>query len=206
MPVRSVSELKVGEQYIIVSEDKKVALGDIHATTTDVRAQASVSFTDTKIVTEVNTQGMPHTLILGGAADAYTLYDAQNNSYLGYTAGTKNKLESLSAPAANTLWSISIEGDGMARISPNTDKTRYIRYNSQNSRFACYSTNSLVDDVKLYRMETPTAVQSISKPQSEWVDVYNLAGQRVKRRFSRSKLQQLPAGVYVIEGKKVLVK
>jgi hypothetical protein len=54
----------------------------------------------------------------------------------------------------------------------------------------------------------PTGVIDLmSKPQPSNVDVYSLSGQLLRRSVQRQKATlDLPSGIYVIDGKKVLVK
>lgn len=52
--------------------------------------------------------------------------------------------------------------------------------------------------------DSETAIKDLSAGGSETMNVYNLAGQLIRR--NASSLQGLPKGVYVINGKTVIVK
>jgi hypothetical protein len=44
------------------------------------------------------------------------------------------------------------------------------------------------------------------EPQSKYVDVYNLMGQKVASQMLREDVETLPAGLYIIGGKKVYIR
>lgn len=203
--VEKAADLQVGQTYLIVCESENVAMAAIAGNKNDVRGYERISITGNKIMTEVNAEGKPYTFKLQGSAGSYTLFDATSNSYLGYTAGSKNKLQSFEHQGAETKWNITFANDGTANISPQTDESRYVRYNKSSPRFACYIDNpSQFFVVKLYRAEAPSAIEHITASPN--VEVYNLAGQRVRRNYPRTQLHQLPAGIYLINGQKVVVR
>ena len=52
-----------------------------------------------------------------------------------------------------------------------------------------------------------TAVESLPAQDNDFVNVYNLQGVAVRRNVAASEATQgLPAGIYIINGKKTLVK
>lgn len=63
--------------------------------------------------------------------------------------------------------------------------------------FTELSTNHIDDDV--------TSIQAITK-SGETVDVYNLSGVKVASRISAADTRNLQKGIYVVKGKKVVVK
>lgn len=204
--VKSISELKVGENYLIVCESKNMAMSAPSEKDNNIRTNVSISIDAASLTTETNTSGKPYTFTLGGVANAYTLYDATSNSYLGYENGSKNKLQSYASLNGNTQWTITMNSDQTIRITPNTDNTRYIQYNAGSPRFACYIENlKQFYAVKLYKPSIPTAITTLTSGQSH-IDVYNLNGQVVRRRYPANDLHRLPAGFYVIRGQKILVK
>ena len=55
--------------------------------------------------------------------------------------------------------------------------------------------------------DMPTAgIDDVSADTFGHVDVYNLQGILVKRNISREDLKYLPTGIYIVAGKKILVK
>lgn len=55
--------------------------------------------------------------------------------------------------------------------------------------------------------DMPTAgIDDVSADTFGYVDVYNLQGILVKRNISREDLKYLPTGIYIVAGKKILVK
>ena len=70
----------------------------------------------------------------------------------------------------------------------------------------------VVDDMYLtnnsdYTREEPSTVTGISHFEDEPVSVYTLSGQLVRRHADRQQATQgLPAGIYLVGNKKVMVK
>ena len=89
---------------------------------------------------------------------------------------------------------------------PDTDVNRHIAYNIGSPRFACYTSGSnQFRAVKFYRPKTPTALTPLASDNA-LVTVYDLSGKVVRRHFSTQNLHRLPAGLYIVGGRKVLVK
>jgi hypothetical protein len=66
-----------------------------------------------------------------------------------------------------------------------------------------------VDDMYLTNNSdfSPSGIASVTNVQCAQVDVYNLAGQLIRCHADRSRATQgLPAGIYVVEGRKVINK
>ena len=59
--------------------------------------------------------------------------------------------------------------------------------------------------MKLYRPQTLTALTPLAS-ESALVTVYDLSGKVVRRNFSAQNLHRLPAGIYIVGGRKVWVK
>ena len=49
-------------------------------------------------------------------------------------------------------------------------------------------------------------IEEDMEPASKYVDVYNLMGQKVASQMLREDVETLPAGLYIIDGKKIYVK
>ena len=201
--VNSTDALEIGKRYLIVCEDKNKAMGAIQ---NDFRSCEDVTIETGQIRTEVNGNGQPFQVILGGQEGAYTLYDATAKAYLSLTSD-KNKLHnSGEADSKNAQWTITVSG-GQASIQNNAYKSRTIQYNASSPRFACY-TNGWQQPVALYVNTTSgSGIKEVVATEDSLVDVYAINGQLVRQNVQASQaLNGLKKGMYVIKGNKVLVR
>ena len=198
------ADLTIGGHYLIVSEGKKTAaMSKPH--TGNYREIVQVTVINKGITTEVNKEGNPTLFTLGGSTGNYTLLDMATTTYLGFE-GSGNKLYSYPSLNDKTQWSITFNADGTVEIVPRLSSDRHIAYNTNNPRFACYTTSSnQFQAVKLYRPQTLTALTPLAS-ESVLVTVYDLSGKVVRRNFSAQNLHRLPAGIYIVGGRKVWVK
>lgn len=200
--VNSTDALEIGKRYLIVCEDKNKAMGAIQ---NDFRSCEDVTIETGQIRTEVNGNGQPFQVILGGQEGAYTLYDATAKAYLSLTSD-KNKLHnSDEANSQNAQWTITVSG-GLASIQNNAYKNRTIQYNASSPRFACYTNGQ--QPVALYVNTTSgSGIKEVMASDNTLVDVYTVNGQLVRQNVQASQaLKGLKKGVYVIKGNKILVK
>lgn len=200
--VNSTDALEIGKRYLIVCEDKNKAMGAIQ---NDFRSCEDVTIETGQIRTEVNGNGQPFQVILGGQEGAYTLYDATAKAYLSLTSD-KNKLHnSGEAGSKNAQWTITVSG-GQASIQNNAYKSRTIQYNASSPRFACYTNGQ--QPVTLYVNTTSgSGIKEVVATEDSLVDVYTINGQLVRQNVQASQaLNGLKKGMYVIKGNKVLVK
>ncbi len=203
--VTSAEELQAGNRYLIVCEGKSTAMGAIGAGG-DIRSYCGITPESDEIRTEVNREGLPYQMILGGTEGAYTLYDAASQVYLSLT-DDKNKLYgATSAENDEAKWTITINDGGLATIRNNAYANRTIRYNASDPRFACYKTGQQA--VSLYvNTASGDGLPGIAAADGSRVDVYTLEGQLVRRNVQASQaLKGLKKGIYVVKGDKVLVK
>lgn len=201
--INSTDALEIGKRYLIVCEDKNKAMGAIQ---NDFRSCEDVTIETGQIRTEVNGNGQPFQVILGGQEGAYTLYDATAKAYLSLTSD-KNKLHnSDEAGSKNAQWTITVSG-GLASIQNNAYKSRTIQYNASSPRFACYDTNGQ-QPVALYVNTTSgSGIKEVVATEDSLVDVYTINGQLVRQNVQASQaLNGLKKGMYVIKGNKVLVR
>lgn len=200
--VNSTDALEIGKRYLIVCEDKNKAMGAIQ---NDFRSCEDVTIETGQIRTEVNGNGQPFQVILGGQEGAYTLYDATAKAYLSLTSD-KNKLHnSGEAGSKNAQWTITVSG-GQASIQNNAYKSRTIQYNASSPRFACYTNGQ--QPVTLYVNTTSgSGIKEVVATEDSLVDVYTINGQLVRQNVQASQaLNGLKKGMYVIKGNKVLVR
>lgn len=203
--VTAAEDLKVGANYIIVCEKYGTALGSIGGNTSkDIRNSVSVTINaDGTISTETGSCDYPYHLVLGGKADAYTLYDPSSSVYLSYT-GSKNKLFGATSASANSeQWKITFN-NGYAHISPLSSTGRRIQYNVSAPRFVCYTGTQ--QEVCLYKQESSTAIENIQSG-SKTANIYSTDGRLVRQNADiTSGTKHLPKGVYIIDGKKIVVR
>ena len=119
--------------------------------------------------------------------------------YLAASSSSKNYLATKDALDANGSWTIVI-ADALATITAQGDKTRNIlQYNTSSPRFSCYTGTQ--KDVNIYAKSPmiTTAIEESVKDESENAEtIYDLQGRRIKEITA--------PGIYIIGGKKVLVK
>ena len=169
------------------------------------RNPVDVTLSGSQITTDVNGNGQPRALNLGGTNGAYTLYDGVENVYLAFS-GSENELHNSETATANKAkWTITFSNGCSIRNNAYTD--RYINYNSSSPRFACYKPTSNQQPVALYRSTTPTGIAEVTIDGNAKVDVYTITGIKVRSQVTRGEaLAGLPKGVYIIGNKKYLVK
>ena len=86
-----------------------------------MNADGSVTIADNgSVTTSVNQIGKPHQLLLGGSADAYTLYDTMDKNYLTLTKSDNKLHVTTAANVKNAQWTISMNG-GVTHIYNNGD-------------------------------------------------------------------------------------
>lgn len=192
--ITSTSDLSVGGKYLIVCEDKNTAMAE---NSNNVRTLVDVKIANYIIETTTG-EGKAHAFILGGKQGAYTLQDETDKTYLALTAND-NKLHSVEELAdKNSEWDITFnQGNAVIKNQNYTDRT--IQYNASSPRFACYK--SAQQPVQLFKgVSTDSGPTSIGNATvvGRTNIICTLSGQRV------GKITK--AGVYIVNGKKVLVK
>lgn len=197
------SELTAGTGYIIVCDEKNMALS---ASSSDVRSNVSVSISGNKITTDVNQSGKPYVLTLGGTAGAYTFYDATEKCYLALTTDGNKLQSSTDATTNNAKWSVNISG-GTAMITSNAYSSRAIYYNNSSPRFACYNSSNSQTPVSLYKQTSTSGIQQPKVPTFGKVNVYSITGFKVRSNVNADiAIDGLPNGIYIVDGRKIVVR
>ena len=202
--------LSAGQQLLFVCNDTKknswVAMGCANATG-DIRTYATIDApVDSKITTEVGGADQPYSFTLGGNATAWTFYDQASNTYLALNED-KNKLHSVeTVDSKEGQWIISIKNNGMASISNAAYTNRLLQYNQNSPRFATYTGSQKA--VSIYcKANSTTAINKVVTQTNGHYNVYNAHGQLIRRSTTISQaLSNLSQGIYVVNGKKILIK
>lgn len=196
-------QLKSGSQLLVVCQEKGTAMAEQG---NDIRNCADVTVaSDATVTTETNSPGMPYSLLLGGKSGAWTLYDQTAGTYLSHTSAKNKLFTSPTADEAAAQWTIDISSDGTAEIRNNKNTDYTIQYNASAPRFACYKSEQ--QPVSIFSQQTSESVREALNVKSGQVDVYDVRGQLLKSASdSHTALHGLPKGVYVVNGKKLLVR
>lgn len=215
--VEYAGDLELGASYLIVNENNGRAMGKAmmggSKKDTPIRESITVQMADSMFQTELGTEGKPYEVILGGKRGAYTLYDPVAGKYVALTSD-KNQLHTVDAITAenaeNAQWTIKFEG-GNAKVKNKKYPSRFIGYNVSNPRFATYATPSTyVQYTQLYKKVTGTSTNVEKNWKKNHVKTYHVyTPQGTKVRSARSyanAIKGLPTGVYVVNGRKLVVK
>ena len=200
--VTSESQLSPDYTYLIVYEKGGKAMGEQNS---KYREPIDVTLSGNQITTNVNGNGQPRAINLGGTKGAYTLYDGVEKVYLALNTDDNELNGSTTATTNEAKWTITFNSGCSIKNNAHTD--RYINYNSDKPRFACYKTSSSQQPVALYRCTTTTGIAEVTIDGNAKVDVYTITGIKVRSQVTRGEaLVGLPKGVYIIGNKKYLVK
>ena len=142
-----VSDLEIGAQIIIVASASNVAL----STTQNTNNRGQVAITkssDKKTLTgEIPTAAQIITVEAGTSAGSFAFKTEKGYLYASGTSG--NQLKSTATLTAKGSWTIAISTAGVATIKAvDTSVRGWMRYNSQSSLFACYSSGQ--QDISIY--------------------------------------------------------
>ena len=151
--ITSTSELVAGCEYVIVYEGSSLAISNCN----------NQYFENTSITLNVNTfeaNENVNVLTLGGEEGAWTFATSlEPGKYLGLTS-SENHLESIANPKDYGTWSITFDEYGNASIKSKKFTNRYIMYNNNQPRFACYTGTQ--KKVQLYKKKIVSETINIS--------------------------------------------
>ena len=143
--VTDASTLQVGDSIVIVAKDSNVAL----STTQNGNNRGQVAVTKDNDTVTLGDGIQILTLHAGTETGTFAFY--AGSGYLYAASSSKNYLRTETTLSANSSWSITIEADGTATIIAQGSNTRnWLRYNSSNSIFSCYSSGQ--GDVEIYKL------------------------------------------------------
>ena len=196
--ITSTSDLTAGANYLIVCETKDRALAEQG---NNIRNYCDVTLANHTYTGETSVNGCPYVLQLGKTSMGYTFYDAVNATYLALNSNDNKLHAGTDASTKNCNWTITFDSSGNAKICSVSYDNRTIQYNPSSPRFATYKSNQTA--VQLYKQAPPTAIQDILSTSAQAGIIYTLDGKSVG---TVANLKALPKGIYVVNGKKVLVK
>ena len=119
------------------------------------------------------------------------------NSYLAASSSSSNYVATSTVLDANGSWKIVIN-DGLAVITAQGDKTRKIlQYNTSAPRFSCYTGTQ--KSVNIYaKSPVASGIDEVKAEDGKVQGIFDLAGRRLNAITE--------PGIYIVDGKKVLVK
>ncbi len=143
--VNSVDELEVGKKYIIVNEERKLAMGEITGGSThygsriEIPIVEDVAYIGGTDVVEL-TLGEGNMDVLGNAT--WTFEINGSGSYILWNSG--NSLDAITGDGATgatgAQWIADATDDGIVLLN-KSDNARKLQYNASSPRFACYTTS-----------------------------------------------------------------
>ena len=147
--VTSPSELKSGDQVLIVYTDGKKALGALNSSG-NFRDPVDITISGNTISSPGNATVL--SLETGTSSGTWAFKDGTN--YLA-SVSSGNYLKNSPDKTDNASWGVSI-ANGLATVQAKAGGSTYLSYNSTNPRFACYK-NTDQKAVSLYRRGNSSA-------------------------------------------------
>ena len=139
--VTSADQLRAGSEYIIVCDNKNVAMGK--QDDPYYRGYGAVTISDNKVIIDEDNVDIA-SVTLGGETGAWTFLASDNGKYLGAQTSDKYFVAKDNASDAEAKWAIeAYEEDGevigyRVRSTNSATNTCYIEYNSSQPRFNTY--------------------------------------------------------------------
>lgn len=183
--VTSGSQIVIGNEYVLVCEDKEVGSGvftDRYLAPVDVTISENTASGD----------GLS-AFTLGGSSSGYSLKLADGN-YLTTAAAKSLK----TTGTESKVWTISSTSDGYV-VKSTTESYGTIQYNASFPRFCNYTTNQK-PAVLYVKSTTPTGIKGISITERPADNrIYSIDG-----RYVGNDLNILRPGIYIVGGRKVV--
>ena len=119
------------------------------------------------------------------------------NGYLAASSSSNNNVATTTTLDKNGSWAITIS-DGLATITAQGDKSRNrLQYNVSSPRFSCYKSGQ--KDVNIYaKSPVASGIDEVKAESGKVQGIFDLAGRRLNAITE--------PGIYIVDGKKVLVK
>lgn len=183
--VTSGSQIVIGNEYVLVCEDKEVGSGvftDRYLAPVDVTISENTASGD----------GLS-AFTLGGSSSGYSLKLADGN-YLTTAAAKSLK----TTGTESKVWTINSTTDGYV-LKSTTESYGTIQYNASSPRFCNYTSNQK-PAVLYVKSSTPSGIKGISiteRPDDN--RIYSIDG-----RYVGNDLNILRPGIYIVGGRKVV--
>ena len=195
--VTDAAQLTMGDSIVIVYEN--YVMGQ---QTNNYRANTDVVTSNGKI-TYMASDAQIIVLKEGAVDGTYALN--VGSGYLAASSSSKNYVVTTTTLDANASWKITIDSNAFATIKAQGSNTRNtLQYNTSAPRFSCYKSGQKA--VNIYA-KSPAATDIVDIEDRGAADVYTITGVMVHRGVDPcNALQGLKSGVYILGGKKVVVK
>lgn len=193
------SSVEAGARYLIVANSN----GTLYAAKPINNGSKTYGYLYVNRVTELNDTISLATDTISYAFEAtdggWLLKDNKGRYY--YHSGTYPNYNYSTSAADGSVWTVTPQSDGTFMIAASDGY--YMQYAASYSSYGCYNTSKGILPM-LYRLATETtdAITTTGTGTTELPrTVYNLQGQAVGQ-----SLEGLPAGIYILGGKKILVR
>lgn len=188
--VTDAAQLTVGDTIVIAYEE--FAMG---ASAGNYRYKTDIQVSNNTITYLAD--DVQKVLLEEGAVDGTYALNV-GDGYLAATSTSKNYVATVTVIDANASWAITIDSDALATVKAQGDKTRNtLQYNTGSPRFSCYTGNQ--KPVTIYaKSPVATGIENVKGESGNVKTVFDLTGRRVNNAA-------VP-GIYIVNGKKVLVK
>ncbi len=143
--VNSADELEVGKKYIIVNEDRNLAMGEITGGSTHYGSHIEIPFVED--VAYIGGTGVVELTLGEGSMDVlgnptWTFEINGSGSYILWNAG--NSLDAVTGDGATgatgAQWIANATDDGVVLVN-KSDNARVLQFNASSPRFACYTSS-----------------------------------------------------------------
>ena len=143
--VTDVNTLVAGDQIVIVASKSNVALSTNQKSNN--RGQANVTKLNNTVTFGSDVQIIT---LEAGKVDNTFAFNVGSAGYLYAASSSNNYLRTEKTLSNNSSWKIEITSAGIATVKAQGSNTRnWMRYNSQSSLFACYSSGQ--NDISIYK-------------------------------------------------------
>lgn len=193
--VTDISQLHKEDTVVIVSESDLIGCGK--ESTKTGRSGVSINVLDegNKVLAESNVQEF---VLLQTATGEWGLKCGTN--YLS-ASNSGEGLRLAAKPDANAMADISFTEEGHAVIQfVGKNKNNLIRYNEDGTFFCCYASETTGDNIQIYKKGgIPSGINTVTLDKNQHAEgIYTLTGQKVQGNLTK--------GVYIINGKKTIIK
>lgn len=147
MLCKDASDLKVGDQIVIVVQSEELAMSTVQNTSN--RSYTSVEKDGDTIMIGEDVQ----VIVLEQGVVENTFAFNVGTGYLYAPSSASNMLKTHAAIDENSSWSIDIDASCVASIVAQGESTRNVlMYNSMSMLFSCYTSSTYQDPIVIYKL------------------------------------------------------